>query len=165
MIWYKKALVEHKKEIVNSAIFTLIFALSLLLWNLGLGKSFVWRKIVPISAPNFFDRAFYSALVYVSVGALLYAVKFYKFLHYLIVRKMRDWKLYKETKSFIWLLLILGMYGIFSKIVDLLNNIISFTYNAFGLILYVFPALGISLIIFILLFMINKKYKFINAIS
>jgi len=159
MTWYKKALVEHKKEIVNSAIFALIFALSLLLWNLGLGKSFVWRKIEPISAPNFFDRAFYSALVYVTVGALLYAVKFYKLLHYLIVRKMRDWKLYKQTKSLIWLVLILGMYGIFTKIVDLLNSIISFGYNVFGLLLYIAPPLGISLVVFIPIFVFTKNAK------
>lgn len=159
MVWYKKALKRYKKEIVSSATFLIIFALALLLWNFWLGKSFVWHRIEPISAPNFFDKAFYSALVFVTVGALLYVIGFYRFLHFLIVRQLRSWSLYKDIKKFIWLLLILGMYGIFSKIVDLLNNIISFLYNIFGLILYTLPPLGISLLVTIPLFVAYKKAR------
>jgi hypothetical protein len=157
MVWYKKALKKYKKEIVTSATFLIIFALALLLWNFWLGKSFVWQKIEPLNAPSFFDRAFYSALVFVSVGAFLYLIKFYKFLHFLIVRQLRSWELYKSTKKFIWILLILGMYGIFSKIVDFFNSIISLIYNILGLVLYALPSLGISLAISIPLFIILKK--------
>jgi len=157
MVWYKKVLKKHKNEIVSSATFLIIFSFALLIWNFGLGRGFTWHKIEPITAPDFFNRAFYSALVFVSIGALLYALKFYKFLHFLIVRQLRNWRLYNDIKKFIWLLLILGMYGIFSKIVDFLNNIISFFYNIFGLILYALPPLGISLIISIPLFLFVKK--------
>jgi hypothetical protein len=162
MPWYKKVLIKRKNEIISSAIFAIIFALALLLWSFGLGKSFVWKKVEPISVPNLFDRAFYSALVYVTVGAVLYRLKLWLYLYILAVRKLRDRKLYRETKKFIWLLLIFGMYGIFSKIVDLLNSIISFAYNILGFILYVLPPLGISLIIVIPLFIFTKKYKYLK---
>lgn len=157
MAWYKKVLIKHKKEIIASAVFTITLTFTLLLWNFGLGKSFVWQRIEPFTAPDFFDRAFYSALVFVSIGALLYVLKFYKFLHFLIVRQLRNWRLYNDIKKFIWLLLILGMYGIFSKIVDFLNSIMSLIYNIFGLILYALPPLGISLVISIPLFVFLKK--------
>ncbi len=160
MLWYKKILIKRERGIIASALFTVLFVLALLLWSFTLGKSFVWKKIEPISAPNLLDRAFYSALVYVTVGAVLYRLKLWLGLYILAVRKLRDRKLYKETKKFIWLLLILGMYGIFSKIVDLMNGIISFAYNILGLILYILPPLGASLIFVVLLVVFTKRYKF-----
>lgn len=163
MVWYKKVLKKNKKEIVSSATFLIIFVFALQLWNFALGKSFVWHKIEPFAAPDFFNRTFYSALVYATIGALLYAMMFYKFLHFLIVRQLRSWVLYKGIKKIIWILLMLGTYSYFSKIVDFLNSIISFLYNIFGLILYALPPLGISMIISVPLFIFANKISSRNS--
>ncbi|MBU3978778.1 hypothetical protein KJ980_02935 [Patescibacteria group bacterium] len=160
MLWYKKVLLKQKKEIVSSAIFTIIFALALLLWHFYLGKNFIWQKIEPISTPGFFERAVYSALVFITLGALLYWIKFYRFLHYLIVRKLGDWRLYRDTKNLIWGSLILIMYiWIVPFVVDLLNSSLSFIFNIYGIILYMLPPLGISLIIFIPFAFFIKKIQ------
>jgi len=159
MTWYKHTLTKYKEEIIFSAIVSILFFIALLLWYFGFGKSFVWTKIEPISTPSLFERYFYSAFVFVTLGAFLYFIRFYQFLHGIIVGIFNDWRLYKDIKGFIWVGLILTSYfWIVPKIVDFLNSIISFFYNIFGLILYSLPSLGIALTITIPSFVFYKKY-------
>ena len=110
MVWYKKVLTKHNREIAISALYSIVFSLTLLLWRYGLGKSFVWEEIGPISAPGIFNRCFYSAFVFVTLGSFLYLIRFYQFLHGIIVGMFVDWKLYKDIKGFIWSGLILMSY-------------------------------------------------------
>ena len=161
MTWYKHIFTKYRKEIISSAIVSVLFSVTLLLWHFGLGKSFVWTKIEPISAPGLFERYFYSAFVFVTLGAFLYFIRFYQFLHGIIVGIFSDWRLYKDIKGFIWGGLILVSYfWVIPRIVDFLNAIISFFYNVFGLILYSLPALGVTLIFSIpAVVYIRKKAK------
>ncbi|HEY4505748.1 MAG TPA: hypothetical protein VJG67_03590 [Candidatus Paceibacterota bacterium] len=155
MSWYKKVLKENKKDIVSSAAFAVVFALAILLWHFALSKSFQWETINPIEAPSIFSRALYSALVFVTFGAFLYWVRFYQFLYHLI----SDRQLYRGIKGLIWGSLILIMYfWIVPTIVELLNAIISFFYNILNLVLYLFPPLGASFIVFSIGYIILKKY-------
>lgn len=155
MTWYKKVLKENKKEVVSSAAFAVVFALATLLWHFALGKSFQWETISPIEAPSLFIRALYSALVFVTFGAFLYWIRFYQFLYHLI----SDRQLYRGIKGLIWGSLILFMYfWVVPAVVDVLNVIISFFYNILNLILYLFPPLGVSLILFSAGYIIFKKY-------
>jgi hypothetical protein len=159
MTWYKNVLAKYKKEIISSAIFSIFFSLSILLWHYGLGKSFTWIKIEPFSAPNLVERYFYSAFVFVTFGAFLYWIRFYQFLHILTVRVLGDWGLFRDIKRFVWGSLILVSYfWVVPKFVDVMNGITSFFYNLFGLVLYSFPALGIALTISIPSFVYIKKY-------
>ena len=158
MSWHKKVLAKNKKDIITKTMFIIVFALATLLWHFVLGKNFEWQEISPIPEPSIFICCFYSALVFVTFGAFLYKIKFYKSLHFLTVRILGDWKLYKDTKKFIWTLLILIMYFfIVPKIIDFLNTIISIAYNLLSLVLYLFPLLGISLILFFLIHIFVKK--------
>lgn len=155
MSWYKKVLKENKKEIASSAAFAVVFALAVLLWHFTLGKSFQWQTISPIEAPSLFIRAFYSALVFVTFGAFLYWIRFYQFLYHLI----SDRQLYRGIKGLIWGSLILFMYfWVVPTVVEILNAIISFFYNVLNLILYLFPPLGVSLILFSAGYIIFKKH-------
>jgi len=159
MTWYKKYLTQHKKEIILSATFTLVFFIFLSLWHYALGKSFVWKEINPIPKPQEFVRFIYSALVFATFGAFLYWIKFYKFLHSVIVEGLRDWKLYKDIKAIIWTSLILVMYFfVVPKVIDLLNSTISIIYNLSVFILYLLPPLLSSLVIVIGLLLLSKKY-------
>jgi len=163
MSWYKKVLTKNKEYIITKTMFIIVFALVTLLWHFVLGKNFEWREISPIPEPSILIRCFYSALVFVTFGRFLYRTKFYKSLHFLIVRILGDWKLYKDTKNIIWKLLILIMYFfIVPKIIYLLNAIISVVYNLLGFILYLFSPLGISLIIFIVMYTPAKKSIYAN---
>ena len=110
MTWYKHILTKYRKEIISSAVVSVLFSITLLLWYFGLGKSFVWKNIEPISAPDLFERYFYSAFVFVTLGAFLYFIRFYQFLHGVIVGIFGDWRLYKDIKGFIWGGLILVSY-------------------------------------------------------
>lgn len=160
MSWYEKVLARNKKEIVSGAIYVIIFALVFLVWDLFSGKSFQWVEISPISMPDLPSRILYSALVYVTLGAFLYWIGFYQFLHLVLVGILRNWKLYKDTKGFMWFLMILAMYfWVVPKFVDLSNAIISFLCNMINLILYLFPPLGIALILYIAILYFIKKNK------
>lgn len=160
MTWYKHTLTKYRKEIIFTAVLSILFSLIILLWHFGLGKSFAWTKIEPISAPGLLERYFYSAFVFVTIGAFLHFIRFYQFLHGIIVGIFGDWSLYKSIKGFIWSGLILVSYfWIIPRIVDFLNAIISFFYNIFGLILYSLPALVISIVLSIPILIIRKSTK------
>ncbi|MGH7203953.1 MAG: hypothetical protein ACREHC_05915 [Candidatus Levyibacteriota bacterium] len=161
MVWYKKVLIKHTKEIISSALISIIISLALLYWYFVLGNRFEWKTIEPISAPDYYARIFYSALVYITFGAILYKLFIYKLLHFVTVRVLRDWKLYKDIKRFIWgVLLLISYFWFVPKVVDFLNLTISFFYNILGLILYLIPPLGISLIIFAVFFILVKKFNY-----
>jgi len=150
--WHKEAIIKNIKETLSSAFFYLVFLLIVLIWSLFIGKSFQWQSISPIEEPSLWHRAFYSALVFVTFGAFLYWIKFYRLLHSIFVKLLGDWKLYNGIKRAIWALLILAMYFyVVPLIVDILNAIISCLYNLLGLFLYLFPPFGIVLIIFVLI--------------
>lgn len=158
MTWYKHTLTKYGKEIAYSAVLIILFSIALLIWHFGLGRSFAWTKIEPISAPGLLERGFYSAITFVTIGAFLYWIRFYQFLHGIIVGIFGNWSLYKDIKGFIWGGLILVSYfWVVPKIVDILNGIISFFYNILGLVLYSLPALGIALIISIPSYVFLRK--------
>ncbi len=159
MTWYRKVIKENGKGIASSAAFAVIFALAILLWHFAFGKSFQWEAISPIEEPSIFNRVLYSALVFVTFGAFLYWIRFYQFLHHIVVRGLRDRQLYNGIKGLIWGSLILVMYfWVIPKVVELLNAIISFFYNILNLALYLFPPLGVSLIVFSISYIIFKRY-------
>lgn len=158
-IWYKKVIVDNKNKIISSTVFAVVFALAILLWHFALGKSFQWENISPIPKPSIFIESLYSALVFVTLGAFLYWIKFYQFLYHITVRIFGDWQLYQDIKRFIWGTLILVMYfWIVPKVIELLNAIISFFFNIINLILYIFPPLGISLIFFSIGYILLKEW-------
>jgi hypothetical protein len=145
MIWYKRIITEKKKEVISGIILSIILTLAILLWHFALGKSFGWKEISPIKAPPLLPRLFYSALVFITFGAFLYWIKFYKFLHSLFVVLLKDWRTYKDVKGLVWASLILLVLYLLQSFVGMANTIISFFYNVFNLILYLFPPIGISL--------------------
>ncbi len=156
MSWYKHTLKKYGKEILSGAIFTVVCTLAFLLWIFVMGKTFTWTDISPIEQPSIFIRIFYSALTFITLGAFLYKVGFYKALYQIL----GDWRSFKEAKSIIWVLLMGTMFFVIVPlVVDLLNSIISIGYNVFALILYAFPPVGISLIIFALYFYFKKQLQ------
>lgn len=158
--WYKRILTEKKKEIIASTTFALVFALSVALWHYFTGKVFEWQSISPVEEPDLLPRLFYSALVFVTLGAGLYAMGFYKFLYSLYRGSRGGYRAYKEMKGAIWVVLILSMYFvIIPVVVDILNAVISFSYNISVLVLYLFPPFGISAIIFAIGYGVARGYS------
>lgn len=149
MSWYKKALTNKRREVVSSVVFVVLFGLVITIWHYATGQSFEWHTISPIEEPGLLPRLFYSALVYVTLGAFLYEFGFYKALYALYRGTRGGYRAYKEMKALIWLGLILGMYFIIVPfVIRLLNAVISFFYNLFALILYLSPPFGIAVLIF-----------------
>jgi hypothetical protein len=155
MSWQKKILTENFRDIFSSGVLYLLTLVLVSIWDMYHGKSFEWVWLEVIDQPSLFVRLFYSAITFVTLGALLYAVKFYKLLWYII----RDWKEYKRAKSAIWGLLMVFMYfyGV-PKIIDFLNFIISIFYNIFNFILYISPFFSISLLLLLVIQFIKIKY-------
>lgn len=159
-LWYKKILKKTGKKIIYSAAFVVVFTISISLWHLFTGKSFEWQSIAPVEEPGLLPRLFYSALVYVTFGAFLYATGFYKFLYSAYKGTRNGWRAYRQAKGIIWLLLILVMYFIIVPIVvDVLNVVISFSYNIFMLLIYLFPSISISAVVFAAGYFVLGKYR------
>lgn len=153
MTWYKQTLKKYGKEILLGAMFSVLCSLAFLIWIFVFDRTFTWINIEPIEQPSIFVRILYSALTFVTLGAFLYMIGFYKILYQFI----GDWGLFKEAKRIIWLLLMGFMFFIVVPVVvDLLNGIISILYNLLGLIVFSFPPIGISLIFFIFYFYFKK---------
>jgi hypothetical protein len=99
-------------------------------------------------------------LTFISIGALLYWLKVYKYLYQLIVGVSGNWRVYKVIKRVIWVALILFMYfEVVPRTVDLLNLIASFFYNVIGFLLYAVPVFGLSLIVSIVVYIILNRQK------
>lgn len=160
MTWYERILVKKRKETVSAVVFAILFALSVTLWHYAMGKSFGWQSISPVEVPDLLPRLFYSALVYVTLGKILYNLGFYKVLYSLYRGMSGGWRAYNKTKDLIWWILIGGMYfAIIPVVVNILNAVLSFFYNAYVLILYLFTSLGISVLVFGVGWFALKKYK------
>lgn len=157
--WYQKILIKYKTEIISSVLGAFSFTLTINLLQYYSGQGFIWRHYEFISAPDIFQRTFYSALTFITLGAFLYFIRFYQALHFIIVEIIGSWSLYKGIKSLIWLFLMFTSYSYFPKLVDVINNIISFIVNLFFLILFVAPPLIFSFITFLLLFLVIRFRK------
>ena len=159
MSWYRDSLEKNKNEILKSAVFSMLPTLIFSIWYFLGKKSFEWQSISPISQPSLLAREFYSALVFVTIGAFLYyVVKLWRILYFIIVEVIGSRELYRLVKSIIWVSLILAMYFyIVPKIVDFLNGTISVVYNISILLLYLFPPIGLFVIIFFIGYLAFKK--------
>lgn len=133
----------YKKEIIVSCLVILI----LTIYHIFSDKSFIWRDYKPLSEPTLTLRIL-SAFVFSSFGWILYQLRFYYILYIVIVGIFRNKPLYRDLKKVIWygLMFIMG-FVVAPWIVDLLNSFLSFFYNIFLLIIYVFPPYGLPLII------------------
>lgn len=159
MTWHKNTLLKYKKEITQSAVASLALSLFLLVYIWQLGNTFIWQPISPIEQPNIFARIFYSALAFILPGAFLYEVGYYKILHDVIVKGFGLWGLYNLIKAVTWIALMALMYFVFGLTVDVLNALASFFYNIFNFILYLFPTLGVFLLLTILISYIYGRAK------
>jgi hypothetical protein len=166
--WYKAVLKKNGKELLAGAAFSLTFSLALLLWSFILHHTFVWQTIAPLSAPPLV-YGIYSALVFVTFGAFLYWIKFYKFLYFVFVEVLGDWRSYKQIKAIIWLGLICLTYYIVTQIINAINFTLSIFLNVANFLLYLSPPLGVALIVaavvYVLRFRSQPTLEALNAPS
>ncbi len=157
MKWHQEALLNSSKEIAKSGATYCIVLLVFLLWHFALGYNFEWRHIAPLSEPDFFVRAFYSAFTFFTLGFLLYEARFYKVLHDIVVKGFGMWDLYNFIKAVVWLLLMFVSYQyIVPELFSVLNTSVSILYNIAALVLYVLPPVGISIIVAVIYFLLKK---------
>ena len=148
MSWYRKEITKFVVDNYKSFLFVVIFPFILLLWNRFTGKTFVWKEISPLSTPEW-QRYLYSAFTYVSLGWILYQLRFYQLLYFIFVKVLGNYRSFKEVKGVIWVgLMLLMYYKIVPWFVTVLNHIISFGYNFVGFLLFLSPVYGITFVIF-----------------
>lgn len=137
-----------------AASLAVMVLLSVSIFQLASGEVFEWKDIAPIEAPDLWARIIYSALTYVSLGALLYHAKFYMLLSALFGRDRRG---YREAKSRVWGLLMLVMFFFVVPFgVDIANNVVSFAYNIAVFLLYVSPAVTLLFLIVIVIAVLRR---------
>lgn len=156
-----RVLSEYSRSTVGavSAILGVLLALSIIQFMNG--GSYAWNDIALINQPDILSRAFYSALTFVSIGAILYRLQFYKFLSLIFGS---DRTSYKEAKHLVWVGLMLAMYWyVVPVIVDLLNIGVSFVYNASMLVLYLSPVLFMGVAcVFVIITIYRLKLKYVQ---
>lgn len=161
MTWYRDVLIKNKDEIKQSAIASFVLSLLYLLYGYSSGHVFVWQEIKPIEQPTIFVRYFYSAFTFVTLGAFLYyVVKLWKGIHFICVKVLGSWDLYRLVKSLVWLgLMAVTYFYIVPTVVEILNAVISFFYNIFNFILYLSPTIGVFLILSVIGAYLIKKVR------
>lgn len=141
MDWRDKTLIKYIREISVMSLFPIVFTIMLIIANRSFWWHFDWKDIDYVEQPAPLIRLFYSALVYITLGAFLYYIQFYRILYYIF------WytRIYKNIKGAIWWLLMLLMYFIIVPwIVYALNWIISLFFNTYNFLLQSLPLLGIA---------------------
>lgn len=146
--WYKIVLLNFLRQ---QKPYVLLTILSLLFTSCALGQLFVfqnnfaWMDIAPFQ-PLPWIRILFSALTFVTLGAVLYALRFYQLLNFIFVTLLQDRKTYRAIKSLIWLALMgFLFYYVQPVVIKYLNLIASIVFNLLNLILFLSPSLGITL--------------------
>ena len=138
MTWHKKAMVAtYRKELITGGlVFVMLFVLSTV--QLMSGEPFAWKEIELFSTPDLWNRIFWSALTFMTLGAVLYKIYFYKLLSILLGS---DRKGYRQAKSIIWLGLMYVNYQIFPVVIDATNFVATILFNSFIYVVYISPLL------------------------
>lgn len=159
--WHSKAIVDyvkkHEAKIISGAL-VLLFGSFVSAQIFLLNQTFVWVSIEPLSSLPWI-RPLFSAITFFTIGAALFALRFYQFLSFIFHTILHDHEGYVAAKSIIWLALNSFIYFYVQPIViKFLNEIISLIYNVFTLFLYVSPALGGTSLCLITYFLIRKFF-------
>ncbi len=158
MEWSLKILKKEAKSIVLSAVAVFVFLLVFQLRGYFSGEAFTWRSIEPFSTPSIWNRNFYSACTFVTIGALLYRLQVYRFLYIILADFLDAREMYKLVKGLLWIFLMwVSYHWINPAIFDALNLSASVVFNLFGLFLYLLPPVGISMIVTLVLWYITVK--------
>lgn len=155
MIWYKKVLGEYSRKALVSTGLLVMVLFMMSAYQLINGNQFEWKNIAPVNEPDIFARAVYSALTFVTIGALLYFLRFYQLLSFIFGQNRRG---YRDTKKLIWTLLLLLMFFVLVPAgVDVLNAVISFLYNIALFLYFVSPVALLSILVIIATLVYRKN--------
>jgi hypothetical protein len=144
MEWHKKAIIEGRKKTLISGAIAGCFFVVLGVWMFATGKTFTWQSIEVLSPLPPWAKL-WSGLTFSTTGFLLFHLGFYKALYNMIP----FYPLYSLVKAIIWLLLTLLTYWFFDFIFKAVNVACSFFFNVWQLIVFVAPALGITIGMFL----------------
>lgn len=154
MSWYKDVLWQNCRKELTLVGILFIILLTLSVVQLIHGNSFTWQEVKPFGVPNFWARAFWSALTFVTLGALLYRLYFYKVLWWIFGR---DKSTHKKIKYYIWAGLMYINYQMFPVVVDSLNLISTLVFNFIVFVMYTSPLLLLGLVAGIVLGIIMER--------
>ena len=144
MSWHKDILQSSLRKELIAAGSILIILLILSAVQFFRGEPFSWQNITIFSTPDFWQRAFWSALTFATLGWVLYKIYFYKILSWIFGNDRTE---YQQVKKIVWLGLMYVNYQIFPTIIDILNGTVSILFNIILLSAYLAPALLTSLIL------------------
>lgn len=142
-------------------LFVVLSTTLILLSRYLLGRDFVSVEIMPIDVPNFSFRSL-SALTFVTSGAILYAIGFYRRLYEDSRSLGFSFTEYNQIKAVIWIFLVFGVtYRIIVWSISVINSLLSFLFNLWSGFLFYGWEILISLLITLILvltYLKNSKY-------
>jgi len=158
MTWYKKAIRKYIIEDTWKMLSVVIIWIITSLWLFFTSDQYTWTNVEPIQIVSA-SRLIVWALTFITLGAFLYAIRFYQFLHLILVQTLWIRKFYNTIKTIIWLLLLFIMFfWVLPFVVFILNQIYSFFHNTVFFILYMYPVIFSSIIIFTVIHFWIKRY-------
>lgn len=159
--WHEKVIMSYirKNEAsVITGILGLLFCAFVTAQIYIFNHSFEWVSIEPLS-PLPWIRILFSATTFVTIGTVLFALRFYQLLSFIFHKILHDHGGYVKAKAAIWLSLNLFIcFYVQPIVIKFLNEIISFFYNLITLFLYVSPALGGTIVCLIAYLLVRKFF-------
>lgn len=160
MEWHMIAISEGYKKMFVSGAIACCFFVVLGTWMFATGKTFTWQSIEVLSPLPPWAKL-WSGLTFSTTGFMLFHLGFYKTLYNMIP----FYPLYSLVKAIIWLFLTLLTYWFFDFVFRAVNVACSFFYNVWQMVMFVAPALGItvgiSLLVVLLWYVIKNRNKHI----
>lgn len=151
---YKKTILSNLEKVAATSIFWFITIGIVMLLNYFFWTNFQWKIVEPLSVPPLIPRLLLSALAYPTIGALLYMLRLYQILYYILPRND-----FKTVKKWIWLFSMGVVYLAIQTIVDIWNVFITYFYNMVQFFISILPGLSISFLITLTLVFIYIRIK------
>lgn len=159
MDWYKREIRKYKIDTTWMMLWTWLGSIIVLIWVYFTSDNYSWQNIEVIPLVPWIPIVL-SALTFATLWRLLYKTKIvYPPLYFICVVLLRDKRLYRDAKEYIWAGLMAFMWIIvLPTVVSFINFIISIFVNAFYFIIYLSPALALSWVGFwVIIYFLSKK--------
>jgi hypothetical protein len=132
--WQRREIKENLERYFMLALYPIIFVLVTLLINYFFDWKLQWDVISPIEV-GMLPKLFLSAISFVTIGAWLYYIKFYRGLY----RSSKNYRAFKSAKKDIWTVVMIASFILIKVLIFLVNKIFEFFYNSINIILFVSP--------------------------
>lgn len=153
--WQKKSIFSTFDKKIAGVFYPITIVLFALLINHYFNWNLQWDDISPLEF-SLLPWAFLSAVGYYTIWNFLrFKTNFYKKLY----SSSRNYKDFKKSKKQVWTMIQVTIFWVIQIIIFTLNKMAEFFYNWLNILLFLFPAIWATTILYLIVWFIYLKYK------